>query len=145
MCSLTHLTLHRVYKSMAISAPERVTRYYALEKVTGLPKEQPRMTYFANLPDLCLFCTFSLWWLGTVPATGQPCGDIICAQLYTIGVYLMTTVSFPSGMLVPILYVSVMCTVVCAILVSFCLHCGCVLNVYIQSRLLLGWVCSLLS
>lgn len=76
---------------------------------------------------------------------GQPCRDIIYPQLCTVVVYLMTAAPFPCGMLVPILYISLVCTVVCAILVSFCLHCGRVVNVYTQSRLLLGWLCSLLS
>lgn len=46
---------------------------------------------------------------------------IICPPLFTVAMYLMTPASFPGGVLIPTLYVSLVCETVCAILIAVAL------------------------
>lgn len=59
--------------------------------------------------------------------------------------YLMTVASFPCGMLIPILYVSLVGEMVGPFLIVVTAFTVAVYSMYIQSELLLGLVCSLLS
>lgn len=90
------------------------------------PGNHPHMPYLADLPGLCLFTyilfpgamdSLSSW--SSVHATGSAllCTLSVPHSFCTVGMYLMTAASLPCGMLIPILYVSLLCEMGCAILI----------------------------
>lgn len=90
------------------------------------PENHPHMPYFADLPGLCLFTyilspvamdSLSSWI--SVHATGSAllCTLSVPHSFCIVGLYLMTAASLPCGMLIPILYVSLLREMGCAILI----------------------------
>lgn len=108
------------------------------------------MPYLANFPGLCPF-THSIspvamisWNLTHATGSALPCA-LFVPYSFTVVMYLMTPASFPGGVLIPTLYVSLVCETVCAILIAVALYWDHILYVCIQKWWLWDLVYSLLS
>lgn len=87
------------------------------------PENHPHMPYLADLPGLSLHIHSLSSGYGqpvfSVHATGSAllCTLSVPHSFCIVGLYLMTAASLPCGMLIPILYVSLLCEMGCAILI----------------------------